>query len=54
MEATSFSIELKGDKIIHQIPSIRDKALRINLNENKTNDIVLKIFDIFTLFYVIF
>jgi hypothetical protein len=34
MEATSFSIELKGDKIIHQIPSIRDKALRINLNEN--------------------
>jgi len=34
MEPTSFLIELKGDKIIHQIPSIRDKALRINLNEN--------------------
>ena len=27
-------IKLKGDKIIEQIPSIKDKALRINLNEN--------------------
>ncbi|OCB76112.1 nicotinate-nucleotide adenylyltransferase [Flavobacterium crassostreae] len=27
-------IKLKGDKIITQIPSIKDKALRINLNEN--------------------
>ncbi|HEX8575064.1 MAG TPA: TonB-dependent receptor, partial [Flavobacterium sp.] len=27
-------IKLKGDRIIQQIPSIKDKALRINLNEN--------------------
>ena len=27
-------IMLKGDKIIEQIPSITDKALRINLNDN--------------------
>ncbi len=27
-------IKLKGDRVIEQIPSIRDKALRINLNEN--------------------
>lgn len=27
-------IRLKGDKVIEQIPSLRDKALRINLNEN--------------------
>ena len=27
-------IKLKGDKIIEQIPSLKDKALRINLNEN--------------------
>lgn len=27
-------IKLKGDKFIEQIPSIKDKALRINLNEN--------------------
>ncbi len=27
-------ITLKGDKAIEQIPSIKDKALRINLNEN--------------------
>jgi hypothetical protein len=27
-------IKLKGDKVIEQIPSIKDKALRINLNEN--------------------
>ena len=28
------AIKLKGDKVIEQIPSIKDKALRINLNEN--------------------
>jgi len=27
-------IKLRGDKVIEQIPSIKDKALRINLNEN--------------------
>ena len=27
-------IKLKGDKVIAQIPSIKDKSLRINLNEN--------------------
>ena len=27
-------IKLKGDKVIIQIPSLKDKALRINLNEN--------------------
>jgi hypothetical protein len=27
-------IKLKGDKVIEQIPSIKDKALRINLNEH--------------------
>ena len=27
-------IKLKGDKVMEQIPSIKDKALRINLNEN--------------------
>ena len=27
-------ITLKGDKVIEQIPSLKDKALRINLNEN--------------------
>ena len=27
-------IKLKGDRIIAQVPSIKDKALRINLNEN--------------------
>jgi len=27
-------IKLKGDKVINQIPSIKDKALRINLNDN--------------------
>jgi hypothetical protein len=26
--------KIKGDKVIEQIPSIKDKALRINLNEN--------------------
>ncbi|MBC7643208.1 MAG: TonB-dependent receptor, partial [Flavobacterium sp.] len=28
------SIKLKGDKVIEQIPSIKDKALRINLHDN--------------------
>jgi hypothetical protein len=27
-------IKIKGDKVINQIPSIKDKALRINLNDN--------------------
>jgi len=27
-------IKLKGDRMIEQIPSVKDKALRINLNEN--------------------
>ncbi len=27
-------IKLKGDRVIEKIPSIKDKALRINLNEN--------------------
>lgn len=27
-------IQLKGDRVIEQIPSVKDKALRINLNEN--------------------
>ena len=27
-------IKLKGDKVIEQIPSTTDKALRINLNDN--------------------
>ena len=30
----STQIKLKGDKVIEQIPSIKDKTLRINLNEN--------------------
>jgi len=30
----STEIILKGDKVIEQIPSVKDKALRINLNEN--------------------
>ncbi len=34
MEHSALEIQLKGDKIIQQIPSIKDKALRINLNEN--------------------
>ncbi len=34
MKRITTSIDIKGDKIIKQIPSIRDKALRINLNEN--------------------
>ena len=31
---SGLDIKLKGDKIIQQIPSIKDKALRINLNDN--------------------
>lgn len=27
-------ITLKGDKVIQSVPSLKDKALRINLNEN--------------------
>ncbi|MDD2987056.1 TonB-dependent receptor [Flavobacterium sp.] len=30
----AMEIKLKGDRAIEQIPSIKDKALRINLNEN--------------------
>ena len=32
--ALELDIKLKGDKVIEQIPSIKDKALRINLNDN--------------------
>lgn len=34
MERLETSIKLKGDKVIEQIPSTKDKALRINLNDN--------------------
>lgn len=34
MGKSGLDIQLKGDKIIQQIPSIKDKALRINLNEH--------------------
>src|SRR5215831_11210709 len=34
MESRENDITLKGDRIIEQIPSTKDKALRINLNEN--------------------
>jgi hypothetical protein len=34
MNRINTEIVLKGDKIIEQVPSIKDKALRINLNEN--------------------
>ena len=34
MGTTETDIKLKGDKVIEQIPSLKDKALRINLNEN--------------------
>ncbi len=34
MDRTATEIKLKGDKAIEQIPSLKDKALRINLNEN--------------------
>lgn len=34
MERIETSIKLKGDKVIEQIPTTKDKALRINLNDN--------------------
>jgi hypothetical protein len=34
MKLRESDITLKGDKIIEHVPSIKDKALRINLNEN--------------------
>ncbi|MBC7524914.1 MAG: TonB-dependent receptor [Flavobacterium sp.] len=34
MANSGLDIKLKGDKVIEQIPSIKDKALRINLNEH--------------------
>ena len=34
MKLTEKDITLKGDKIIEHVPSSKDKALRINLNEN--------------------
>lgn len=34
MKSIKTNIMLKGDKVIEHIPSIKDKALRINLNEN--------------------
>jgi hypothetical protein len=35
MDIKTFKVELKGDKVIQQIPTLKDKALRINLNEKK-------------------
>ena len=34
MGQSGLDIKLKGDKLIEHIPSLKDKALRINLNEN--------------------
>ena len=34
MKSMVTDIKVRGDKQIEQIPSIKDKALRINLNEN--------------------
>ena len=34
MKSIVTDIKVRGDKAIEQIPSIKDKALRINLNEN--------------------
>lgn len=34
MRGITTGIQIRGDKIIEQIPSIKDKALRINLNES--------------------
>ena len=34
MKLTEKDITLKGDKVIEHVPSIKDKALRINLNES--------------------
>ena len=34
MKLTDSDITLKGDRVIEHVPSIKDKTLRINLNEN--------------------
>jgi hypothetical protein len=34
LKENGYRNKIKGDKVIEQIPSIKDKALRINLNEN--------------------
>ena len=34
MASNELNIKLKGDRVITQIPTTKDKALRINLNEN--------------------
>ena len=34
MERSDSFIKLKGDKVIEQVPSLKDKAMRINFNEN--------------------
>ncbi|WP_309614503.1 TonB-dependent receptor [Flavobacterium sp.] len=34
MERSDSYIKLKGDKVIEQVPSLKDKAMRINFNEN--------------------
>ena len=34
MKSIVTDIKVRGDKAIEQIPSIKDKALRINLNES--------------------
>src|SRR6478672_1513966 len=34
MANSELNIKLKGDRVIEHIPSLKDKALRINLNEN--------------------
>ena len=34
MGNSGLDIKLKGDRVIEHVPSIKDKALRINLNEN--------------------
>ena len=34
MKLTEADITLKGDRVIEHVPSIKDKALRINLNKN--------------------
>jgi hypothetical protein len=34
MANSDLDIHIKGDKVFEQIPSLKDKALRINLNEN--------------------
>ncbi len=34
MDKSESYIKLKGDKVIEQVPSLKDKAMRINFNEN--------------------